>query len=589
MIVGPNRFGPIFVMVALLVVAGCDSDPADPPSPPCVTDFHVAAEGPQFGILRDTMLFATTGASLRILPGASSFTCADGRIEYITRNPTIIELSGDGFGRTVTAKSPGTTVVVLQARGDKSARDSIVAVVLPPVELAILRGAGQSDTIDAILPDSLVVVVRERDTKRGVRGITVELPGGNAITDANGRVASQLRVGINAGLHRFPIRAFCIGCAGFFRLEDTLSVTHLPGKPHAVSLLSTFPAQGVREYAMIEGQQSTIQLYAFDRRRNPLGPTPATFQATNGIAATISASGEVFARQFGPMTFRVTSPLGEAAGNVRVYPRILVAGSSGLLFGTLTTMYLSGSERRELGKIIVVPGGTDVDWAPDGRSIVFDGAYPGNPGVRHLFIGYPDGNSEPLVPAFRDSVDDTGGRFSPDGQHIYFSRHTRLGGRELWRVRLSDRSVERIGAINSVESDRYPTVSPDGRYVAYIRGSQQSSFGSVMIADISTRQISDTGLNAMHVEWSPVDDRLIIAVPSTGGAIDLNLVDRNGAFYRKLDTIVNTTPQIEGARAWFDWTADGRFILTDFAVIEVETGLRVVTPQDLSRRGWQPN
>ena len=593
------------LLIALITTAGvaaCDSSDPVAATPACALDFRLIGVVNGRAIEADTVMMAEPGSQFRIVPQASSLTCADDRIEYVSRNPQIAEVgSPNGYERTITAREPGTTTILVQPLGDPAARDSFVVVVLRGLELLILEGGGQTDTIDAVFRDSLVVLVRERETHRPVKGALVSghTPGfvfSNEMTpyefrdttDVRGRVVVELRGGGVAGRHPIYVNAFCVVCAAATStLRDSTHVNVLPGNPHTVGLLESFPVNN-RIYSTIAGRQIEIGVYLFDRDRNPLGRTTGTFEVLSGTAIDLTGEGRITKSEFGESAFRVTTPYGQLRGTIRVFPGLQVAGSTGISFGELNTMYLDGSNRRDIGEIVVAAGESPVDWSPAANAMVFDGVYPGMATTRHVFIGYLDGSSEPLLPAFRDSAEDFGARFSPDGGHVYFSKRNASGSAELWRTRLSDRLTERITVASALHTDRSPAASPDGSRVAFIRAPSTSLGGDVLIVDLSTGQLRDSGLDALYVEWSPVDDRFIVVTLPSGATSEMLLVDANGTIIRRLDAITLTSPVNRGGRGWFDWSRDGQYIITDFAVIDVNTGARVEPGQHLSRRGWAP-
>ena len=402
-------------------------------------------------------------------------------------------------------------------------------------------------------------------------------------TDVNGRVAFQIRNGGRAGQWGLGFRA---------RGASVLSipVNTLPGAPARLQLVPdivrTLPAKRFQ-----------LRTFAFDRRNNPLGDFPAAYEVVEGKSvASVNSVGAGLGREFGIAIIRSTTAIGAANTEVRVFPEIRVAGTAQpfspttVAPGSLVTGFLDGSDIGPVGAVKAFDSGSEVDWSPDASLIALEGVYPGaSPTDRHIFLARLDGKSEPLTPEFQNSAGEFGPRFSPNGEFVYFSKRTAGGGAELWRARLSTRAVERIGPATTENAHRYPSFSPDGRSVLFIRNTPQhgTALGDVVIVDLATGNLTDTGIDAVHAEWSPTSDRLAVMTRNQN-VWELSIVQRDGTLIRKLGTAGSASSDPGGVLTSFDWSVDGRYILTEFAVIDVDSGVTVPTSSDVLRRSWRP-
>jgi Tol biopolymer transport system component len=112
----------------------------------------------------------------------------------------------------------------------------------------------------------------------------------------------------------------------------------------------------------------------------------------------------------------------------------------------------------------LTPGPNDLDprWSPDGSTVIFESRLPGGSPLIEA-IDVRDELAEPRVIARGREA-----RFSPRGDWVVFSRKRHEGWR-LWRMRPDGTGKTAIGhAVQGTADERFPTVSPDGNYVAYV-------------------------------------------------------------------------------------------------------------------------
>ncbi len=104
--------------------------------------------------------------------------------------------------------------------------------------------------------------------------------------------------------------------------------------------------------------------------------------------------------------------------------------------------------------------GFDAQWAPDGKSVVFERDPPDEEGV---FIAPIDG-SEPVRKLFDGRFADPS--FTPDGKALVMRRDSVGGPSRLVRASIDNQSDVK-DLISATESLGSPVVSPDGKWVAY--------------------------------------------------------------------------------------------------------------------------
>ena len=140
-------------------------------------------------------------------------------------------------------------------------------------------------------------------------------------------------------------------------------------------------------------------------------------------------------------------------------------------------------------------------WSPDGRYIVF-GTPEGMSWTRADGAGKPEPLTHSISFQFPWS-------FSPDGKRLAFIESSaRNGGFDLWTVPLeSDSSGLRAGKpeafLETRADERYPSFSPDGKWIAY--SSDESGTPEIYVRAFPDRggkwQISNSG--GAYPMWSP--------------------------------------------------------------------------------------
>ena len=187
------------------------------------------------------------------------------------------------------------------------------------------------------------------------------------------------------------------------------------------------------------------------------------------------------------------------------------------------------------------PADFEPDWHPSAQWVAYTHIEQGSSGQRsELRMTLADGSLTRVLVRLDSSAqvvaDPT---WAPDGQSLIFTVGG-IGGGELYRWRAG--SVERIAGLPGYD-DIDPTISPDGRFVAYASGSALGGGTGgglrhdIWLLDLTTGQ---RGAVATHPDWdlrrpawSPQGDQLVFTarferapdrwalytVPATGGTV----------------------------------------------------------------------
>jgi hypothetical protein len=570
------------LLLGAATMSACDDGPVVPPEPACTGQVVIAADS-----LTIVLGLTTTIAA------ASDVQCGAVHppLSWIVRDPAVasaVEFRPDQAH--VTAVGPGRTFVVAQAGDVGGKADSVLVVVLAPPRMTVLSGGGQTDTVDAVLRDSLVVELRDAVTGLPVVGAPVTFsrtpppPGGFSgtygrvapagpgarellfltdTTDARGRAAVAVKlVGPDPGAGYLQIRV------PYTLRPDSVSFTVLPGRPAGVRVAP-------RDSGTIVGGTLQLRAQAVDRRGNLLGAVAPTYlELPPGGTVDLMADGLLTGLRFGQARVVASTAAGVDTAWVRVLPPDLVAGRTAV--GSLVVTRLDGTEDAAVGGVVVVPGQGRVDWSPDGSTIALVGRYPGS-NTPHIFLARLDGTSRPLVPAFQNSAGEIMPRYSPDGHFVYFSARTVAGGSEIWRADPATGQAERVGPEATTRQDVHPSISPDSRFVVYVRDAAAAR--EIVVLDLQTRTVTSTGRTGSYVSWSPVEP-LIAFSPGSAFGSPLTLMQPDGPIV----TIHADRP----FAAPYAWSRDGRYLLNSELVMDVTSGGVLAPLRRVFDMDWRP-
>jgi hypothetical protein len=384
--------------------------------------------------------------------------------------------------------------------------------------LRILAGAGVTDTISTAPLQGLVVQVLDEDGQPDV-GVEVrfEVPSdagtpfvppriqvaavgaptfgavAGATTDANGRATVRVRLGERAG------PAGIVISVPLYSLVDTAEYTVLPG--NAVSVMLS-----PKDTAVLPGTDFTYRGSTRDRAGNAR-LDPATWEVS-GSAVSVDQSGRVTALSTGFAVVRVRATVGGVesvdSGNVTVVPQARIAWTTDQL--SLAVSDLTGENMTTL----VSSQGLAPAWHPDGSRMVY---------VREGGLAIVDLQGNVTVLNTPGVSDATWPEYSADGQWIYFHGEQDFA-RKVYRIRPSGTDMQLIGP--SEGSGEMPTLSPDGRRVAWVNASRQ-----LVVHDLATGTESVVpGTGGVYApRWSP--DGAWIAYTGYPGPLTLVRPDRS--------------------------------------------------------------
>ena len=218
--------------------------------------------------------------------------------------------------------------------------------------------------------------------------------------------------------------------------------------------------------------------------------------------------------------------------------------------------------------------GDAATWSPDGDRIAFSSSFFG---VQQIFSTSTKRPGDVEVVVDSRSTNKRPSSFSPDGKTLLYTETQSTAGRDIWGVTFGE---EPIPFLQTPFNERFPTFSPDGRWVAYV--SDRSGRDEVYVraypdADSDIRVSTDGGIDPV---WSPRggelffrSDNRMMAVPIRrdpepafgepvllfDGSYRLHLnvgmydVTRDGERFIMLpDTTVGSTAQIHVVVNWLD-------------------------------------
>ncbi|HZS62483.1 MAG TPA: hypothetical protein VFA43_24670 [Gemmatimonadaceae bacterium] len=438
------------------------------------------------------------------------------------------------------ARVRGLVAIVLTAAA--CGHDSTSPPALSHAPITFLRGNGQSDTIQTVLDQALVVrvgtgpdgqsaanqVVRFQSVQdSGTYRAQIEpLAGGTPMpffaetTDASGEASIVVALGIDAGVGKIIVTVPQLGYA------DTALYTVLPG--HAVSLLA---APNDTDASL--GNTVTLRTRVVDRYGNARSDS-VSLSVSSGIGSlhghTLTVS------SYGPI--QVVGSADGFTDTTTVYgvPTGLLAASGDA--GGIYTFNVDGSHYTQISSIYA---GT-LKWAPNGQSFVFDQTVAGLYGATGLMQTIQlGGQVATLVNSGATAI--AYPQYSRDGQWIYYDMYST--SQPIWRVHPDGTSDTTIYMI-SPEGLQFPSPSPDGTQLSYILGGEQ---GNLKILTLSTGAAVDLGVKGVSDVWSPTGN--VIAYLTTANAIALIRSDgTNGSML---------APGPYGTQ--FDWSPDGNWII----------------------------
>jgi hypothetical protein len=428
--------------------------------------------------------------------------------------------------------------------------------------ISFVFGNGQSDTIQAVLGNALIVHVgsgpnAQSGAKQVVRFQSVLDSGTYRVlvepltavspssfvaetTDASGQVGIVVVFGIDAGLGKLVVTVPAFGYV------DTAVFTVSPG--HAVGLQAAPNDTDASLGGTVALRTSVVDRYGNTR------PDPVSLFVLSGTGSLHGNTLTV--NSYGPI--QVVGSADGFSDTATVYgvPTGLVAAS-----GDANGIYTFNLDGSHFTRISTNFAGT-LKWAPNGQSLAFDQTVAGLYGATGLLqTVQTSGQVATLVNSGATAI--AYPQYSRDGQWIYYNASSTT--QPIWRVH-PDGTADTVIFMASPEGLRFPSPSPDGTQLSYIVG---GGVNDLKILTLSSGAAVDLGVQGIADVWSPNGN--VIAYVTTSNAMAIIKSDGTGG--------VTLAPGPYGPQ--FDWSPDGQWIIarnsatTRLELINAETQLIV--------------
>ena len=499
---------------------------------------------------------------------------------WTSSDTAVATVSGDGL---VTGRAYGTARV--RAAADGVSTEVTVWVTGTP-GAHVRSGAGATDTIDALLPDPLVVEVRDslgrpragQDVQfvgfggSAGQGMLIGVPGTDRFelvvgvrTDAQGTASVRVRMGTGAG--PAAVRFVLLGEPN--ATPQSAAYTVLPGAPARMQLAP-------RDTAVFAGRTLALRPAVADRAGNPTTAAVA-YEVRRGPASVNAQTGLVTTSAYG--TVWVLGRMGAAMDSVRVGSVPEGALAAGTTFDGLVVMNFDGTARRTIAPS---GGGVRPAWSPAGDRLVFQS----NSLDATLLTVSLNGTPAPL-PGTPASRWHQWAQYSRDGQWIYFFTAAPGEPQGLWRIHPDGTGLERISAAGL---EGHPSPSPDGTRIAFYEEAGADIY--VRVRTLATGQVGPRLARGHTPTWSPTADLIAFSVPELGAAGNIPggimVVRPDGTGLRRVSQPgmnYSYSPR---------WSPDGRWIIASnydrVHLIEVETGMIIELPflESVLSADWRP-
>jgi Tol biopolymer transport system component len=197
-------------------------------------------------------------------------------------------------------------------------------------------------------------------------------------------------------------------------------------------------------------------------------------------------------------------------------------------------------------------------WSPDGTTLAYR-----NVDDQNVYLVPADGTGEPRLLARSANLP----TFTPDGRWVVFASRPSgspdVRDADLFRVDATGADTTRVSVFSGTGNQRYPVVSPDGKYIAYL--SDETGTNGVYLTTFPDAtgkwQVSVTG-DATWPRWSPAGDRIFFIADDR-----LEMVSFEGGTSPRLGTpkqVLNTGK--DRLELWgfskIDVARDGRILCT---------------------------
>jgi hypothetical protein len=234
---------------------------------------------------------------------------------------------------------------------------------------------------------------------------------------------------------------------------------------------------------------------------------------------------------------------------------------------------LGGAARNFLG-----PKTTNVDWSPDGESLVYYDQAPGDP----MFVADGDGSNPRTILEPPSGVHQHYPTWSVDGEWIYFNRGTEWGLElDLWRARPDGSDAEQL--TNGLIDVEYPTPL-DERTVLVIARDGNGTGPWLWAVDVETREARRAAIGLEHyssIAASADRRRLVATVDDPRAALwtvpilDRPATERDASRFTATEGLRALAPRYSGPSLFFlspTGSGDGLYRLLDGVISEISRG-----------------
>ena len=431
--------------------------------------------------------------------------------------------------------------------------------------ISFRAGAAVTDTVDAQLVQALIVEVRGEGgrpapgmivrftavpiatsyyTTYRVRVSGLDAPSFTSLvidtTDARGRASVLVSFGKTTGPASVVVTVPELG------FSETATYTVAPGSAERV-------VAAPKDTLLFAGGSVTLRSTVTDRYGNPR-PDPVTVTRVSG---GIAVQGNVVTAQTDGLAKVISTASGISdTTHIAVVPSGAVIAASAPGSGVVT-MNLDGSNYR----VVTSLPSAWVRWAPDGSELTFDNDYAVPARVVTMAGAVrPVRASSPSTQAEMYPV------YSPDKEWVYLSVIASSEFR-LWRVRPDGTGAEPLNT-TSPEDDFYPSPSPDGTRLAYVRRTGGGE-DYMRILDLNTGAVAKIDVPGHAPAWSPLGD-LIAYVDLRAGSV-LKVMRPDGTGQRQVSPTGNYEKSVQ-------WSPDGKWLIAyggipaRIQLIDVATG-----------------
>jgi Tol biopolymer transport system component len=222
-----------------------------------------------------------------------------------------------------------------------------------------------------------------------------------------------------------------------------------------------------------------------------------------------------------------------------------------------------------------------VNPSPDGQKLAYM-AY------QKIWVMNSDGTDRHVVfapPSDGTGVDD-GPSFTPDGQHLVFTRCCPTGdGYSLWMINVRGTGLRDVTKEPSVNgdgpADTTPQVSPDGRWIVFNRCFPDQGC-VVAVASMRTgrhHDLTDPSLDSQQPNWSPGGNQIVFEYHGVNDTPNIAVINRWGHHLHYL------TRASSGANNDAAYSPDGRWIIfSHYPGAGATTDLYRMQPDGMHRR-----